>query len=198
MRATRSTTRPRRSLRLQSQPPEIMPPSRSQLSRTRAIPKRRQRTPTPDEDEKRVCRTPPPHPEPERMWYLNHMGQMSPSFYAVDIGAPSGHDASEFPVCAAKKTSGLKKYLPRCRHLRHHYEKRADGTLERVKKIYYVVWGCNTIYTSLERAWRHWEAHDYDKAYITAAASRMEALDVIDSEHDDISACGSVPDYRAS
>ncbi|KAJ6467488.1 hypothetical protein C8R47DRAFT_1223611 [Mycena vitilis] len=182
-------------------------PRRCQQSRAKAIEKRRrlvvlipkleQRTPTPDNDEKRVCRTPPPHPEPERMWYLNHLGQMSPTFYAVDIGAPFGHDASEFPVCAANKTSGLEQYLPRCRHLSRHYETREDGTVERVKTIYYVVWGCNTIYSSLDRARRHWEAHDTDDAYITAAASRMDALDLIDSQHDDVSACGSVPNWAS-
>ncbi|KAJ6480007.1 hypothetical protein C8R47DRAFT_1074464 [Mycena vitilis] len=237
MPVTRTSTRPRRSLRLQSVPADSMLSSRpSRAPRTKAAPQRFQHPPTaprtkagpqrfqhpptasrtkagqkqgrtiglipkpartPTPDERSVCRTPPPHPEPDTIWYLNHRGRMSPHLYSVEVGAPAGHDPSEVPVCAARKMGGLLKYLPRCPHLRHNYAERVDGTLAHVKKNYYVVFGCNHIYNSLKHARRHWECHDDPAAYITAVSSRAQALDIIDSEHDDISACGSVPDLSA-
>ncbi|KAJ6457566.1 hypothetical protein C8R47DRAFT_1081996, partial [Mycena vitilis] len=145
-----------------------------------------------------VARWTPPVEEPNRVWYLNRKGRMSPCLYTVDIGALPGKDASEGTVVAAYKTSGIETFLPRCSHLRHLYKKRSNGTPERIGDLYFVVWGCNIIFKSLladltasKRAWQHWERHRDPHTYITAVASRAEAEDILDTEHDDISACGS-------
>ncbi|KAJ6467489.1 hypothetical protein C8R47DRAFT_1223612 [Mycena vitilis] len=221
MPATRtSSTRPRRSLRLQSVPADSMLSSRpSRSTRTTAIPQRFQQPPSPRSTTRKrrpapqkhrelpptadaeaphadaeAPRLTPPVEEPKRVWFLNRFGQMSPCLYTVEVGPPAGQDVSQGTVVAAYKTTGIEVFLPRCSHLRHLYKKGTNGQLKRTGDIYFVVWGCNIIFKSLERAWQHWESHRNPHTYITAVASRAQAEDIIDTEHDDISACGSTKD----
>ncbi|KAJ6467198.1 hypothetical protein C8R47DRAFT_1223766 [Mycena vitilis] len=216
MPATCTSTRPRRSLRLQSVPPESMLASRpSRSPRTKAVPQRYQQPPTPSstttrkrrpapkkrrelppaaDAEVEVPRLTPPVEEPKRVWFLNRLGQMSPCLYTVDVGPPAGQDVSQGTVVAAYKTTGIEAFLPRCSHLRHLYQKGTNGQLKRTGDIHFVVWGCNIIFKSLERARQHWECHRDPHTYITAAGSRAQAEDILDTEHDDISACGSTKD----
>ncbi|KAJ6581770.1 hypothetical protein B0H19DRAFT_1251941 [Mycena capillaripes] len=145
----------------------------SQRSRRRFSPSR---TPTPPPLSKKL---------PDGCADAVNNSRTSPE-YCLELDAlPAGADPSDFPTYAAQSPLHLADFFPLCPPLKHQFKKGSDGRYKRVGKLYYTVNGSYRVFTSLDKAYRHWHNNDRLWGEITVCAARAAAQKVVDANFEE-------------
>ncbi|KAJ6532325.1 hypothetical protein DFH09DRAFT_1326113 [Mycena vulgaris] len=95
---------------------------------------------------------------PDGLWFLTMDGFMTHDYkWAFEVQEsdphiqrdPPGTEPSDFPTFTASSLAVLARSLPHCHGMSDIFKRRADGTIEQLGAVYFVVRGKRDIFTSM-------------------------------------------------